>query len=155
MAGPTHSQLAIKLIVEGCLANVAGRVQGKMPMDPVPLTPLQRADIGLPQGGNTVFYPAPPTGVFLDLAGTVATVWYNQADADRAADALDSAVKRAFPKAKQTKDAEHPNDPELRWRVYEIDFGNSRLALMEVEYPARGKPPKKFLARILPQMRKQ
>ncbi len=155
MAGLTHSQVAVKLIVEGCLASVAGRVRGKMPIEPVPLTDLERADIGMAQGANTVFYPVLPTGVFLDLAGTQATVWYNQADADRAMDALDAAMKRAYPKTKQTKDAEHPSDAEMRWRVYEIDFGNARLALMEVEYPARGKPPKRFLVRILPQMRKQ
>ena len=38
------------------------------------LSPLERADIGLSQGGNTMFYPLPPSGVFFDMQGPTATV---------------------------------------------------------------------------------
>ena len=41
----THGELATKLIVEGCLAHIAGKVQGKMPIEPVILTELDRTDL--------------------------------------------------------------------------------------------------------------
>jgi hypothetical protein len=154
-AGFTHSQLAIKLIVEGCLAHVAGSVQGKMPIAPVQLTELERADIGLRQGGRTVFYPLPPTGVFFDMDGSTANVWFNQADADRALDPFEAAMKRAYPRVKQLKDEVHPNDKNLRVRTYEVDFGNSRLAQVIAQYPARGAPPVKFQVAVVAHQRKQ
>lgn len=155
MTAWTHSQLATKLVVEGCLASVAGRVQGKMPMEPIVLTELERADIGLAQGGDTVFYPLPPTGVFLDLAGTRATVWFNDADAGKALAGFEGAMKQAFSSVRQLHDSAHPKDPKIRWRAYEVDFGNSRLALLEVEYPEPGAERPRFLVRVVPQLRKQ
>lgn len=152
MAGPgiSHSQLAAKLIVDGCLAGIAGTVQGKMPVAGVQLTELERADIGLTQRGHTFFYPLSPTGVFCNLAGTTCTVWFMgaNADADHGLQALEAAMKRAYPKAKQAKDDVDPTDAALRTRRYEIDFGNSRLAVMDVWYPARNVAPKKFQAHI-------
>lgn len=136
--GYTHSQLAAKLVVEGCLAHVAGNVRGAMPIAPIPLTELERADIGLKQGGQTMFYPAPPTGVFFDMSGAKAMVWFTEADSDRALAELETAMKRAYPKLKQLKDEAHPTDQRLRVRAYEVDFGNGRIALVNSEYPHRG-----------------
>ncbi len=65
MTAMTHSQLAATLFVDGCLANVAGAVRGAAPIEPVVLTELERNDIGLKQGGHTLFYPLPPSGVFV------------------------------------------------------------------------------------------
>lgn len=153
MAGMSHSELAAKLIVEGCVAHAAGKVQGKMPMPPIPLSELERADIGLKQGGQTLFYPLPPTGVFIDMGGVVASVWFTQADSDRGLGAVEKALKHAFPRAKQLKDGAHPTEKDMRQRLYEIDFGGSRLAALELDYPARG--AEKFVARISAQARKQ
>ena len=153
MAGMKHSELAAKLIVEGCVAHAAGQVRGEMPVAPVSLTELERADIGLAQGGATLFYPLPPTGVFIDMAGTSATVWFTQADSDLALEALDRALKSAYPRTKQLKDSVHSSQKDVRERAYEVDFGNSRLALIEVEYPARGST--KFVARVAGMARKK
>lgn len=154
--GVTHSQLAAKLIVEGSLAGIAGTVQGQMPVAGIQLTELERAQAGMAQGGHTIFYPVPPTGVFFNLGGVTSTVWFMgpNADADRGLEALESLLKRTFPKAKQTKDDVDPTDAALRIRKYEIDFGNSRLAAMDVWYPARNVAPKKFQAHITALIRK-
>lgn len=149
----SHSQLATKLIVEGCLAHVAGDVQGKMPVIPIPLTMLERADIGLKQGGQTLFYPLPPTGVFLDLNGATATVWFTSDASDQALGALETAMKRVYPSAKQLKDEPHPTDARLRTRTYQVELGNSRMALVQIEYPNKGGV--QFLTRVVGQVRRQ
>lgn len=151
----THSELAAKLLVEGCLAHIAGNVQGKMPVAPTILTELQRADIGLAQGGHTLFYSVPPSGVFFDLAGPKGMVWFTDADADQGMARFDEALKRAFRGVKQLHDGAHPREAKMRLRAYEVDFGNSRLALVEAEYPERGAPPKKFMVRVVAQARRQ
>lgn len=156
MAAPaamSHSQLATKLVVEGCLAHVAGDVQGKMPVIPIPLTMLERADIGLKQGGQTLFYPLSQTGVFLDLDGATATVWFTSDESDQALGALETAIKRAYPGAKQLKDEPHPTDARLRARSYQVELGNSRMALVQIEYPNKGGV--QFRARVVGQVRRQ
>lgn len=155
MSGFTHSQIATMLIVEGCLGAAAGAARGKMPIAGIELTELERADIGLKQGGRTVFYPIPPTGVFFDMDGATGNVWFMQADADRALEDMEAALKRAHPRAKQLKDEAHPTDRNLRMRTYEVDFGAGRLAMVVSEYPARGAPPVKFQTRVIAQVRKQ
>ncbi len=134
-AGLTHSQLATKLIVEGCIAHVAGNVQGKMPIAPIPLTELERADISLKQGGHTVFYPLPPTGVFLDLHGPASMVWFTGSDVSKALGVLEAELKRKYPRAKQLKDSEHPQQRGARLRTYEVELGGSRVAALNIEYP--------------------
>lgn len=153
-AAMTHSQLATKLIVEGCLAYVAGNVQGKMPFTAVQLTELERADIGLKQGGQTFFYTVLPTGVFVDMNGAEATVWFQEADADRALPALDAALKRTYQRVRQLEDSAHPQFQDARLRTYEIDFGNSRVASLSVEYPRQGVRARRFFAQILAMARK-
>ncbi|HYD89703.1 MAG TPA: hypothetical protein VEA80_19635 [Vitreimonas sp.] len=153
-AGMSHSQLAAKLVVEGALANIAGNVQGKMPIQPIVLTELERSDIKLSQGGTTLFFPLPPTGVFFDMNGPRAMVWYTDNDFTRGLETLDAAMKAAFPKTKQLKDSASPTEKGVRVRSYEIDFGNKRLALVEVEHATANADVKKFMVRVTAQTRK-
>ena len=148
------SELAAKLVVEGCLATVAGTVQGKVPVEGMPVTELERADLGLSQGGKTAFYPLGQSGVFLDLSGTSASVFYSGQDFDRALPALDSALKRAYPNAKQTKDTPHPRKKDNRFRSYEIDFGNGKLAVVEVDAAEKAAREHTFVVRIAPMARR-
>lgn len=152
MADIKIADLAAKLFVEGCLASIAGTVQGRMQIAPNALTELERRDLGLDQGGNTMFYPLPPTGVFLDMNGPVASVFFSGADAQRGFDAVEQAMKRAYPKLKQLKEETDPTDKDRRKRSYQIDFGNSRLGLVEIMYPQRAGRP--FTARVTAQARK-
>jgi hypothetical protein len=154
MAEMTHSQLATKLIVEGCLGNASGKIDGKMPMQPVTLSPTERESIGLSPGGATLFYPLLPTGVFIDLAGVKATVWYTDADADQALGVFEAAMKRAYPKVKQLRDEASPADPFVRVRSYQVEFGQSRFALVKAGYPTPGARQKRFLAEVSRQDRK-
>jgi len=155
VAGLTHSQLATKLVVEGSLANIAGNVQGKLPIEPVILTELERADIKLSQGGTTLFYPLPPTGVFFDMHGPRASIWFVDADYNRALETLDAAMKKAFPRTKQLKDGSSPTERDVRTRSYEVDFGNGRLALVDVQYVGgAAATPKRFIVNVTAQARK-
>jgi hypothetical protein len=149
-----HSELAAKLVVDGCLAMVAGKVQGKMPMEGVAVTELERSGLGLRPGGKTIFYALSESGVFLDLDHTTASVFFADFDFDRALPAIDSALKRAYPQAKQLKDTPHPRKKDFRYRSYEVDFGSGRLALVELESPEASAKQRKFVARVLPQARK-
>lgn len=152
MAAISNTELAVKLLVEACLGKIAGTVTGSMPIAPSPLSELERSELGLAQGGNTVFYPSPPTGVFLDMNGATATVFFSGADAERALDPVEKAMKAAYPNTKQLKDESDESDKTRRKRSYQIDFGNSRLALVEILYPQRSGRP--FTARVTAQARK-
>jgi hypothetical protein len=153
-AGIKHSQLAAKLIVEGCLAHIAGNVQGRMPVAPTPLSEIERAERGLDQGGNALFYPIDEKGgVGFDLNGATATVWYGDGDFDRGLETLEVAMKNAY-RVKQLKDEALPA-PKVRRRTYEVDFGNSRLALVVADYAERGAQDQRFIVRIIGQIRKQ
>jgi hypothetical protein len=147
----THSQLAA-LLVEGCLAHIGGHVQGKVPVKPQPATELERASVGLKQGGQTLFYPLAQGGVYVDLSGAVATVWYVNGDYDRGLETLDASLKHA-PKVKQLEDKAQPV-PKHRARTYEVELGAKRLATVTAEYAERGAQPERFLVRVVAQVRK-
>ena len=150
----THSEIAAKL-VGGALAHIAGNVQGKMPIIPIPATELERATVGLPQVGQTLFYPlSRETGVYMDLSGSVVTVWYINGDYDRALPAIDAVLKSNSRGVKQLKDEAAASGKE-RTRSYEVDLGGDRLAHVVVEYAERGAPRERFLVRVGAQMRKR
>lgn len=123
-------------------------------MDGMPVTDLERQELGLSQGGNTAFYPLGQGGVFLDLHDANATVFYADHDYDRALSALDAALKRAYPKTKQIKDSAHPRKRNFRFRAYEVDLGNGKMALVEVDAPERSADKHKFVARVVSMARK-
>jgi hypothetical protein len=151
--GLTHSQLAAKL-VEGSLAHIAGNVQGKMPIAPEPVTDLERADVGLKQGGQTLHYPVNgESGVFIDLHGSTATIWYMGGDYERGLHALEAVLKSSGHHVKQLKD-DAQSAPKHRARSYEVELGNKRLAHVIAEYAEKGATPQRFLVRIVAQVRK-
>lgn len=133
-AGLTHSQVAVMLI-DGALAHIAGNVQGKMPLAPETVTHFDRASVGLKPGGQTLLYRIGEDGVYVDLTGSLATIWYVGGDFDRGLAATDTLMKKY--RAKQLKD-EALEVPKQRRRVYEVDFGNGRLSSVNVEYAERG-----------------
>jgi hypothetical protein len=139
-AGLTHSQVAVMLI-DGALAHIAGNVQGKMPMKPERIEDIDRGSVGLKQGGQTLLYRVAKDGVFIDLTGSMATIWFVDADFDRALAATDALLKKY--RSKQTKD-EALEAPKHRRRVYDVDLGNGRLATVNVEYAERGADPQRF-----------
>lgn len=149
----SHSELAAK-IVEGCIMMVAGDIKGSLPMEGIPLSDLERADLGLAQGGRTAFYPLKESGVFLDLNRSTCSVFFADYDFDRALPAVEAALKRAYPRAKQIKDGPHPSLKDYRFRAYEIDLGGGKLALVELDAPGANASKRKFVARVDAQARK-
>ena len=141
-AGLTHSQVAVMLI-DGALAHIAGNVQGKMPMTGMPVANIDRASVGLKPGGQTLLYRVAEEGVFVDLTGSLATVWFVGGDYDSALTATDALMKKY--RAKQLKD-EALEQPKHRRRVYEVDLGNGRLSTVNIEYAERGAQPQRFRA---------
>lgn len=146
----TNSAVAMQL-VEGCLAHIAGRVQGKMPIVPVPVTDLERGSVGLQAGGQAMMYPVGGSGVFVDLTGNVATVWYVGGDFDRGLDAFETMLKGH--RSKRLKD-EAMSEAKQRVRAYEVDLGGGRVAHVAVEYAERGAARERFVVRVSAQVRK-
>lgn len=139
-AGLTHSQVAVMLI-DGALAHIAGNVQGKMPLAPETVTHFDRASVGLKPGGQTLLYRVAEEGVYVDLTGSLATIWFVGGDFSRALAETEALMKRY--RAMQVKD-EALEVPKHRRRVYEVDFGNGRLSTVNVEYAERGAQPERF-----------
>ncbi|MGQ0533579.1 MAG: hypothetical protein ACT4OF_12950 [Caulobacteraceae bacterium] len=156
-AAASPAELTATLVLEGAVAIVAGTVQGKAPVEPIVVQPDERAKLGLPKGGVTLFYPAGEDGVFFDMAGSTATVWYYGGDCDKALKVFEAALMRAHPKARQISDEENPLNKEMRSRAYQIELGNSRVAVLDVGYVKPGARPKKpqFAVRVFAQLRKQ
>jgi len=152
-AGLTHSQFAAQLVARSLL-HIAGKPLDKPAIAPVPVTELERASVGLKQGGQTMYYPLNrDTGVYFDLAGAVATVWYVNGDYDRGLSALDDALKASGFKVKQLKD-DPAGAPKQRLRSYEVDLGGGRLAHVMAHYAERGGQPERFLVSVGAQVRK-
>lgn len=146
----TPSKLAVQL-VEGSLAHIAGRTQAQPGILPSPVTDIERASVGLPAGGQTMMYPLGPTGVFIDLSGSVATVWFVGGDFDRGLEEFEAMLKSQ--RAKRLKD-EAAQEPRQRVRTYEVDLGGGRLAHVAVEHAERGAARERFLVRVSAQVRR-
>lgn len=144
-AGLTHSQIAVMLI-DGALAHIAGNVQGQMPIKPERVMDLDRDMVGLQPGGQTWVYHVGQDGVFIDLNGPVAMVWYVGGDFERGLGAFDELAKKKY-RAKQLSD-EALETPKQRRRTYEVDFGSRRLAVVAVDYAERGAQQQRFRAHI-------
>lgn len=149
MAQMKHSELAVRLIVEGALGAFAGTVSGQLPIKPEVLTDREAQDIGLPPGGTTLYYPLGDKGVFFDTAGSRIAVWYSGADADKALGALDAALKRTYADTKQVIDAVHPEVSDMRVRAYDVKLADGLMATVEVSYSKPGVRPPKFSAQIV------
>lgn len=147
----SQSQFAAQL-VEGCLAHIAGRPQRELPVAPVTVTALERASVGLTGVGQTLMYPIGGTGVFVDLSGSVATVWFLGGDYELGLERLESMLKASH-RPKQLKD-EALAEPRQRARSFEIDLGGGRLAHVVAEYAERGAHRERFLVRVGAQVRK-
>jgi hypothetical protein len=149
MAQITHSELAVRIIVEGALSAFTETVAGQLPVKPEVLTDSEAQSLGLPPGGTVLYYPLGEKGVFFDMAGSRMAVWYSGADADRALALLDATLKRAHPSAKQVIDAAHPAEHDLRVRAYDVKLSQGLMATVEVTYSKAGVRPPKFSAQIV------
>lgn len=145
-----HSEFAARIVVEGALNVLQGKdPPGQLPVTPDVLTDRQAQDMGLPPGGTVLCYPLGASPLFFDMAGTRMVVWYSGADADKAADVLDRALKQAYPAIKMLIDVDHPKESDLRVRAYDVKLGEGLMATIEVSYPRPGAYKPKFSAIIV------
>lgn len=150
MAAMTHSELAVRIVVEGALAAATDTLSGQLPIKPVILSDEQARDLGLPPGGLVLYYAlGERTGVFFDSAGARMMVWFSGGDAERAPQLLDQALRGAYRDLKQVIDADHPKESSMRVRAYDVKFGNGRMATIEVSYTRPGVNPPRFSAQIV------
>lgn len=145
--------LAAELVVDGCLRIIDGTVRGKTPVAPATLQPAERAKLGLPAGGVTLFYPAGEEGVFLDLERSEFSVWFTGGDCEAATAALHQKLMHAYPGAKQLDDVGHPLDNRMRARAYRVELGAGRLGAISTAFSmVAGKH--RFTARVIAQQRR-
>ena len=152
----SHSQLTVALAIDGAIAMIAGKVQGKAPVESVPVLPEQRKRLGLDPKGTTLFFSAGGSGedgVFFDMAGEHATVWYNGGDCNQAIGAFESALKQAYPATKYLGETQNPKDATMRSRGYEIDLGQGRLAVIDAAFPADARAKRQFAVRVFAKKR--
>lgn len=155
-AAASYSQLAATLAIDGAIAMIAGKVQGKAPVESVALTPEERGKLGLPPGGLTLFFPAggaSDDGVFFDMGGDNATIWYNRGDCDLGVGVFERALKQAYPATKYLGEKQNPNDATMRSRDYEIDLGAGKLAVIDVAFPAGATGKRQFAVRVFAKKR--
>ena len=149
------SEAVAQLVVEAAIAGIAGTVRGKFPIAPVILNAQQCGELGLPPGSNTMFYPLDKAGVFYDVDEARSTIWYTGADATKALSAVEHAVTRAYPAAKQSKDEDDPREADMRLRTYDVKLPQGRLAIVQLSYPTPHSRTPKFVAQVTGMVVKQ
>lgn len=143
-----HSEVAAKLAIEGAVAAIAGTVKGTLGLKPRVLGPQQKADLGMSDVGDTLFYEVGDSGVFFHTDGAFTTIWFADGDYDKGASVLDSLIRKHYPDAKQVKDEPHSTEPGLNLRTYDIKLPGNHLAIVDTVYAAGASSTKKFMIRV-------
>jgi hypothetical protein len=155
----SYSKLTAALIIDGAIAMIAGKVQGKAPVESVALSPEQRQKAGLDPSGATLFYPAGgegEDGVFFDMAADRATIWYNNGDFEQGVRVFELALQQAYPNTKYLGETANPNDPTMRSRGYEVELGEGRVAIIDAAFtPPGGGGKRQFAVRVFAKRRPQ
>ena len=92
-------------------------------------------------------------GVFFDMGGSEATIWFNGGDCQQALGVFENALKRAYPATKYLGESANPNDATLRSRAYQIELGEDRVAVVDVAYPGSAAGKRQFAVRVFAQKR--
>lgn len=143
----THAEFAAKLVVDGCVPIVEGKTPGKMPIEGMPLDDAAKAAADAHPGSLAVFYPVGDSGVFMQMHGSNARVWYKGVSTDGALETLEKAIQRAYPQAVFRSQVEHTL-PGMSVRLYRIEFGGKHFADIEASYPTTLDVPQQFVVRV-------
>jgi hypothetical protein len=144
----THAQFVAKLVTEGCLRIAQGKLPEKMPVEAVILTPEQKQKAGAHPQALAVFYPLGETGVFMQMRGSQARVWYNGENCDDAVATLEQAIQRAFPAATFVDQQTHPDGAHINVRLYRVPITEGRFIDVETTYPIERGPRQQFVVRL-------
>ena len=143
----THAEFAAKLVVEGCVPIVEGKTPGKMPIEALPLDEATKAKVGANPGSLAVFYPLGETGVFMQMHGSNARVWYTDVNTDGALETLERALLAAYPQATFNAESAHPT-AGMSVRLYRIEFAGKHFADIEATYPITTGVRQQFVVRV-------
>jgi hypothetical protein len=143
-----HSEVAAKLAIEGAVAAIGGTVKGTLGLTPKVLGSQEKADLGMLDAGDTLFYPVGDTGVFFHTDGAFTTIWFSGGDYDKGVAALDSLIKRQYPEAKRVKDEPHSEQAGFNLRTYDVRLPGNHLAIVDTIYVSGRAQEKKFMIRV-------
>jgi hypothetical protein len=144
----THAELTAKLVAEGCLPIALGRPPAKMPVESVLLTEEQRKRADINPGALGTFYPVGDTGVFMQLNGPHARVWYVGIDTDGALETLERALLSVKPTPTFVSQSPHPDVEGMAVRFYRLDAGDGRFVDIEATYPITRDVKQQFIVRL-------
>lgn len=150
MAAPelTHAQFLAMLVADGCLPIVKGKLPTKMPVEAVVLDHAHREKLEIPPGALAVFYPVGETGVFMQMHGSHARIWYTGIDTDGALATFESELHRAHPSAVFVEQGPHPEVPGSNVRVYRLDIDPTHFVEIEATYPIDRRVNQQFIVRL-------
>lgn len=148
MAKLTHSEVAAKLAIEGAVAAIGGTVKGTIGLTPTMLSEQEKADMGWPYIGDTLFYPVDSSGVFFNTDGAFTTIWFVGGDFDKGLATLDKLLMQKYPDAKRVKDEPHAEHPGNNLRTYDIRLASNHLAIVDTVYATNRTNEKRFMIRI-------
>ena len=161
MATVTPAHLAAQIVVEGCLPMIQEKVRGGLPVEGRLLSEAEKRERGMidaltvnPQMSQTISYKIGRDEVLLDLDRSQASVWFSNADYDKAMGLLDMALKAQYPRAQQTEDRAHPDAEGMRVRLYTVELDPALRASIEVSYAAPGGVGRQFVVRVRAQITK-
>ncbi|MBX3428121.1 MAG: hypothetical protein KF779_00910 [Hyphomonadaceae bacterium] len=143
-----ESEVAAKLAIEGAVAAIDGSVKGKLGIKPRVLGPSEKAEIGMSDIGDTLFYEVGDGGVLFHSDGAFTTVWFANGDYDKGVTTLDKLIKKHYPGAKMVKDEPHETEPGLKTRTYDIRLAGNHLAIVDTVYVAGVTAMKRFMIRV-------
>lgn len=143
-----HSEVAAKLAIEGAVSAIGGTVKGQLGLTPRVIGSQEKAELGIADEGQTLFYEVGDGGVFFHTDGAFTTIWYASGDLDNGVNALDAQIKRLYPDAKRVKDVAHETEPGYRSRTYDIRLPHNHLAVVDAVYPTKGARGPKVMIRV-------
>jgi hypothetical protein len=146
----SHTELAARLLVDASLDIIAGRPAKPLPVEGAPLSQANRAKLGKPAGGRTMYYSlGKDTGVFMDFSDNETTIWFKGADSLDARRKVEEALSAAYPDYVLRSDQANPQNTNMRHRAYDVPLGNGRIATVDIAYPGPGSIPRGFTARVV------
>ncbi len=143
-----HSEVAAKLAIEGAVAAIGGTVSGSLGLKPQVIGSQEKAQLGMADIGDTLFYEVGEGGVFFHTDGAYTTIWFAGGDYDKGIQALDSLIKKKYPDAKRIKDEPHVEQKGYNLRTYDVRLPGNHIAIVDSIYVTRSDVDKKFMIRV-------